>query len=103
MSLQPISPEHTALILAGAVANGAFEAGAIDVLVKAGHSFRPIVAASSGGLNGTLFAAGIRSGKEPFAASELVRLWETSAGLTQAFNPSLRDLLAGRGFSDQDA
>lgn len=92
----------TALILAGAAANGAFEAGAIQVLLEAGVRFGRIVAASSGGLNGTLLASAIRAGTEAAAAPRLPDIWEHDGGWLSAIRFSPMDLLRRRGLSDQE-
>ena len=87
----------TAVILAGGVAKGAFEAGALEVLTAHGIAFSSIVATSSGALNGTLLAAAVRSRRTGEAGAQLVRLWEERATWTYAFRPSLPDALALRG------
>jgi len=91
-----------AVILAGAVAKGAFEAGALDVLARRDVRIVRIVGASSGSLNATLLASGICAGEAPEAASKLVQLWEDEATLTHVFDVNARDLLQLRGISDQD-
>lgn len=93
-----------ALILAGAVSKGAFEAGVLSVL--AAHSetipIRRVVGASSGALNGAVYAAGIRVGAERAAAAALEQLWEESASLHNAVKLDLRDLLELRGVGTAD-
>jgi predicted acylesterase/phospholipase RssA len=96
---------RVAVILAGAVAKGAFEAGALKVLAEKlaasdGRIVR-IVAASSGALNGTLLAAGAHGGDLPKAAADLATLWITEGGLGHALNLNWRDMFALRGVSDQ--
>jgi NTE family protein len=95
-------PSRTvALVLAGAVVKGAFEAGALEVIASRGIAIRRIVAASSGALNGTALAAGVRARRTLEAARELVHVWEEEASLGGAIHPSLRAILGRRGFSDQ--
>ncbi|MFT3771911.1 MAG: patatin-like phospholipase family protein [Minicystis sp.] len=95
------APRNVALVLAGAVTKGAFEAGAIEVIASRNIGVRRIVAASSGALNGTAFAAAVRARREIAAARELVEVWEREADLAGAIHPSLRALLGRRGISDQ--
>lgn len=87
----------TALILAGAVAKGAFEAGVLAMLAEHGIAVARVVGASAGSLNGAVYAAGIRAGKEKDAADRLVQLWRDRADWFDVFKLSLGDLLAGRG------
>ncbi len=91
-----------ALVLAGAVVKGAFEAGALEVIASRGIAVRRIVAASSGALNGAAYAAAVRARREVEAVRDLVHLWEEEANLLGALHPSLRAMLACRGFSDQE-
>jgi NTE family protein len=90
-----------ALVLAGAVVKGAFEAGALEVIASRGITVRRIVAASSGALNGTAYAAGVRARREVTAARDLVRVWEEDASLCGTLHPNLRAMLGRRGISDQ--
>src|SRR5438046_1737393 len=87
----------TAAILAGGVAKGAFEAGALQVLTAHGLTFSGIGAPSPGTLNASLHAPAIRSRRTSEAGAQLVRLWEQRATWTYAFRPSLPDALALRG------
>jgi NTE family protein len=91
---------RAALVLAGAVVKGAFEAGALEVIASRGVSVRRIVAASSGALNGTAFAAGVRARRELDVARDLVEVWENDASLCGILRPSLRAIATGRGISD---
>jgi NTE family protein len=100
--LPSMSGTKIAVILAGAVAKGAFEAAALDVLARRNVQVIRIVGASSGSLNATLLASGVCAGRAPEAASKLVQLWEDEATLTHVFDVNARDLLQLRGFSDQD-
>jgi NTE family protein len=89
----------TALILAGAVAKGAFEAGVLEVLSE--HLERipivRIVAASAGALNGAVYAAGIRHGSERLVAARLVELWQHDASWHNVLKVSPLDILHGVG------
>jgi predicted acylesterase/phospholipase RssA len=95
-------PRSVALVLGGAAVKGAFEAGALEVLAARGLSVRRIVVASSGALNGTAYAAGVRARREVLAVQELVQVWQDEASLGGVLHPSLRALLERRGISDQE-
>ena len=90
-----------ALVLGGAAVKGAFEAGALEVIAARGIAVRRIVAASSGTLNATAFAAGVRARREVEASLELSKIWEEDATPCHAIHPSCRAILGGLGISDQ--
>jgi NTE family protein len=90
----------TAIVLAGGVAKGAFEAGALDVVVRRGIPITQLVGTSSGALNATMMAAAVRAGREPDAAARLLTLWRDDADWMRVFHVTLRDALEGRGLSD---
>jgi NTE family protein len=90
-----------AVVLAGAVAKGAFEAGVIRALVRADVKIARIVAASSGALNGTVLASAVRTRTLIEGAEALVALWRDHAEWSEVFHASLRDLLRRDGVSDQ--
>jgi NTE family protein len=93
--------KRIALVLAGAVAQGAYEAGVIRALARANVEIVRIVAASSGALNGTVLAAGVRA-RDPIAGAEtLSMLWRDHAEWNDVFHASFRDLLKRDGLSDQ--
>jgi NTE family protein len=96
--------KQTALILAGAVAKGAFEAGVLDVLSRHAEALpiSRIVAASSGALNGAVYGTGIRSGAEREVAGRLVELWLHDASWHNVLKPSLMDIVQGRGVGTAD-
>jgi predicted acylesterase/phospholipase RssA len=89
-----------ALILPGAVAKGAYEAGVIEVLVEQDIRIDRIVATSSGALNGVAYAAGIRSGHEQEMAAKLVDAWVEGGSWNNSFSLSPLNWLSGRGLSD---
>src|SRR6185312_14351062 len=95
-----VAPKRIALILAGAVAKGAFEAGAVQQLVRANVRIARIVATSSGALNGTLLASGVRARAVAAAAERLVELWTDHAEWNQIFHLSIADLFRGEGVFD---
>lgn len=94
-----------ALVLAGAVAKGAFTSGALAVLsdpetkARLSLDFARIVGASSGALNGVYYAAAIHSGAEAFAGQRLSQLWLDDATIGGAFEFSLHDIFGGLGLS----
>jgi NTE family protein len=96
---------RVAVILAGAVAKGAFEAGALKVLAErlsaTGGRIVRIVASSSGALNATLLAAAVHDGNVPEATADLRRLWVSEGGLFHAFHLNWGDFFALKGVSDQ--
>lgn len=96
-----MKPKTIAVVLAGAVARGAFEAGVIRALAEANVQISRIVAASSGALNGTLLASAVRGRDVKGAADRLHALWLDHAAWTQVFHASVRDVIHGEGISDQ--
>ena len=60
------------------------------------------MAVSSGALNGTVYAAGIRARREQAAAKELIALWEERGGARDVINLSVTNMLRRVGLSDQD-
>jgi len=94
-------PRTVALVLAGAVAQGAFEVGAIRALARTDVRIARIVAASSGALNGTVLAAALRR-RDPVDGGEtLAALWRDHAAWNDVFHASFRDVLKRDGLSDQ--
>jgi NTE family protein len=93
--------KNVALILAGAVAKGAFEAGVLEVLSQRQVQVTRIVAASAGALNGVLYAAAVRAGRETEGARQLVEVWAHHAGLRDVFHARPSQWLPFRGLSDQ--
>ena len=89
----------TALILAGAVAKGAFEAGVLSVIAKKELAIASVVATSAGALNGTLYAAGLRFRRAALASAVLTDLWLDKANWARVLRPSLRGIFGGRGVS----
>ncbi len=57
--------------------------------------------ASSGALNGTTFAAGVRSRREKLSADLLVKLWRDSSSWRDVLDIDVRGLLSCRGLSSQ--
>lgn len=68
--------KNTAIILSGALAKGAFEAGSLSVVIQNPNiKIKSIVATSSGALNATALAAGITSGRVEKAIDILINTW----------------------------
>jgi predicted acylesterase/phospholipase RssA len=94
-----------ALILAGAVAKGAWTAGALRVLTepqtqaRLGLDIRRIAAASSGAINGSFLASRLRDGSEAADMPLLEELWIAQGDFASVFDVSLRALAARRGIS----
>jgi NTE family protein len=93
----------TALVLAGAVAKGAFEAGVLSVLVERGVSIDAIVATSAGALNAAVFATGVRFGNTQLATEVLAALWADKAEWRHVISPTLRGILGWQGLSTSAA
>jgi NTE family protein len=96
--------KETALILAGGVAKGAFEAGALQTLAAYAKELNisRIVGASAGALNASVFATGVRMHAETEAADRLVELWEEHATWHNALHVDLRDIFALKGLGTAD-
>ncbi len=97
MSQKPSA--HFALVLPGAVARGAYEAGVIEVLAEQDIRIDRIVATSSGALNGLAYAVGIRSGREKEIAEKLTKSWIDHGGWHDSFSLNPLNLLRGQGLS----
>jgi NTE family protein len=95
--------KRIALVLAGAVAKGAFEAGVLQILARSNVEVIRIVAASAGALNAVVYAAGIANERQAEAAASLAELWTSEASWRHVFHLNLADLFIHRdGISDQD-
>jgi NTE family protein len=94
---------ETAVVITGAVAQGAFAAGALQVLAEHDVPISRVVATSAGSLTGTFLAAGIHAGRVNEATNALVDLWIHSAHWRNALDISARDLLCARGLSTTKA
>jgi NTE family protein len=90
-----------AVVLAGAVAKGAFEAGVIQALARTDVKIARIVGASSGALNGTVLASAVRARNLVAGAEVLAGLWRDRAEWHEVFHASLRDIVKLDGLSDQ--
>jgi len=97
----PPPPANTAIVLTGAVAQGAFAAGALDALAHHHNdlSIARIVATSSGALSATLLAAGVHAGRLRDATSALIDIWTRDAHWNNAVALSPRAFFGGRGLS----
>lgn len=94
----------TALILAGAVAKGAFEAGVLEVLAPEVErlGITRVIGASAGALNASLFALGLRTRTEARVAKSLVELWSDAATWHTVVDLKLRDILTRTGLGTAD-
>jgi NTE family protein len=93
----------TALVLAGAVAKGAFEAGVLAVLAERAERISTFVATSAGALNAAVYATGVRYGRERHAGEVLHQLWAEQADWQHVVDFDWRGLLGGRGLSSTTA
>jgi NTE family protein len=89
------TPPPTALVLSGAVAKGAFQAGVLEEIAKARLSIARIVAASAGAMNGAAFAAGVRYGRMTSAAEIITETWIHEAHWIRFLRPSLLGIMRG--------
>jgi len=89
-----------AVILAGAVAKGAFEAGALQVLSRSSAEVVRIVATSSGALNGVAYAAAVRARRAEAGAGELVQLWRDKATWSDIVHLDWKSLVHREAVSD---
>jgi len=97
-----VAKKKVAVILAGAVAKGAYEAGALQVLAQQGLEVTRIVATSSGALNGTMYASYVRRGIEAQGAADLVDLWTRSATLWKVLSLDVASALRAEGISTME-
>ena len=94
-----------AVILSGAVAKGAFTAGALAELfapenqARCTLDVRRVVAASSGAINGAFLASRLRDGSEAAAMPVLEDLWLELGDFRDVFDVSLGALAHARGIS----
>jgi NTE family protein len=91
--------KKVAVILAGAVAKGAYAAGVLQVIAEQQLDVKRLVAASSGSLNAVLYASYVRRGKAREGVEELVELWADHAGFWDVFSFDLIALLRLEGVS----
>ena len=94
-------PSNVAITFSGAVANGAFEAGALAVLSEEDLPITRVLGTSSGALNATLFARYLLAGDPRAGAKELVALWRTEASIWHVIRPSWRGIRTFTGLSGQ--
>jgi NTE family protein len=93
----------TALVLAGAVAKGAFEAGVLSVLQEKQIQIDAIVATSAGALNAAVYATGVRFANTRLATEVLVSLWSDKAEWRHVVSPSLKGIFGLQGLSTTKA
>ena len=94
----------TALILAGAVAKGAFEAGVLEVLAPEVErlGITRVIGASAGALNASVFAIALRTRTEARVAKSLVELWSDRATWHTVVDLNLRDIVTRTGLATAD-
>lgn len=97
-----MASKSIAVVLAGAVAQGAFEAGVIRALAEAEVEIVRVVAASAGALNAVVLARAVCEGDLLEGAAMLEDLWRNHAGWREVFKVDVRHLLKRDGVSDQD-
>jgi predicted acylesterase/phospholipase RssA len=94
--------DGVAIVLAGAVAQGAFGVGAVSYLAEAEKEcpIRRVAATSSGALTATLVAAGVATGDLRFAADVAKGLWLDKGAWNSIAPPSICEWFHLRGLSD---
>jgi NTE family protein len=104
MALDDARPEQpddgVALVLAGAVAQGAFGVGAVTSLAEKGWPVQRIAATSSGALTGAVVAAGAATGQLAYAAEVAADLWVNHGDFADIRHVNPADWLRGRGLLD---
>lgn len=95
---------ETAVILAGAVAKGAYEAGALEVLAPHAQALNitRLVGASAGALNASVFGVGLRARAEQDVAKKLVHLWSDAATWHNVVDINWRDIFSLTGIATAD-
>lgn len=89
------------VVLAGAVAKGAFGAGVLEVLAERGKvRILRLVGASSGALNAVAYGRAVRVDRELEGARQLVKMWQDDAELWNVFSPNARHIVRRHGLSD---
>jgi NTE family protein len=97
---EPAGNDPVALVLAGAVAQGAFGVGAAVSLAKAGVRIQRVAATSSGALSAAVLGAGIATGQLGFAAEVARDLWINHGAFEDIRHVNPSDLLHARGLLD---
>jgi NTE family protein len=88
------------LVLAGAVAQGAFGAGVVSAFATKRPRILQIAGTSSGALNAVLVAAGVATGQLERATSVLVNLWLDHGSWTGIAHFQVGDWFHARGLLD---
>ncbi len=88
------------LVLAGAVAQGAFGAGAVSAFANQQPRILQIAGTSSGALNAVVVAAGVATGQLDRATSILTRLWLDHGAWTDVAHFRVNDWFHARGLLD---
>jgi NTE family protein len=94
--------KQTALVLAGAVAKGAFHAGVLKEVAVRDMNIVSVLGTSAGALNALVYAAGVAVNKETLAAQEIEDLWRDRAGFWSVISPDLGAWVRLRGLSNLD-
>jgi predicted acylesterase/phospholipase RssA len=89
-----------ALVLAGAVAQGAFGVGAAASIAKKGWPVQRIAATSSGALSAAVLGAGVATGQLAYATQVAKDLWINHGAFDDIRHVRPSDLLHARGLLD---
>ncbi len=88
-----------ALVLAGAVAKGAFHAGVVQALSGAGTRITTLLGTSAGALTAALLGAGIASDRVERATGQLAQLWTEQATWSSFVDVAPGSVMRLRGLS----
>ncbi len=95
--------KSTAIILSGALAKGAFEAGALKIIAQDPNiKIKSIVATSSGALNATALAAGITSKRVDKAIDALIKTWIDHGTWYNVLDFSFKKMMNRQGLCTSD-
>ncbi len=92
--------DRVALVLAGAVAKGAFAVGAVAHLAETGCPIHRVAATSSGALTAAVLGAGMATGKLAWAAEVAKDLWLNHGAWNDVAHVSIDDWLHAKGLLD---
>jgi NTE family protein len=95
-----VGGESAALVLAGAVAKGAFAVGAVTHVARQGVPIHRIAATSSGALTAAVLGAGMATGRLAYAAEVATDLWLNHGTWNEIAHVTLGDWFHASGLLD---
>jgi NTE family protein len=100
LEMTRLEGETAALVLAGAVAKGAFAVGAVTHVARAGVPIRRIAATSSGALTAAVLGAGMATGRLAYAAEVATDIWLNHGTWSEIAHVTLGDWFHASGLLD---